>query len=102
MIRRPPRSTLFPYTTLFRSDRARGCGGAARPVFRRAEEDPPALPWRILPVRRRVRGSALQSFAPRCPPDQGPVAGRTPAENPPAPHPPLARPKLPPTALIGP
>src|SRR3990167_9605352 len=24
MIRRPPRSTLFPYTTLFRSDRARG------------------------------------------------------------------------------
>src|SRR3712207_7273826 len=23
MIRRPPRSTLFPYTTLFRSDRAR-------------------------------------------------------------------------------
>src|SRR5438034_8132401 len=31
MIRRPPRSTLFPYTTLFRSDhRARGRGGAAR------------------------------------------------------------------------
>src|SRR5688572_33306162 len=24
MIRRPPRSTLFPYTTLFRSDRLRG------------------------------------------------------------------------------
>src|SRR5207244_7095323 len=24
MIRRPPRSTLFPYTTLFRSDRVRG------------------------------------------------------------------------------
>src|SRR3712207_8066285 len=24
MIRRPPRSTLFPYTTLFRSKRARG------------------------------------------------------------------------------
>src|SRR5256885_1496745 len=37
MIRRPPRSTLFPYTTLFRSlhrhgrraARPRGCGGAA-------------------------------------------------------------------------
>src|SRR2546425_2137598 len=28
MIRRPPRSTLFPYTTLFRS--ARGRSGAAR------------------------------------------------------------------------
>src|SRR5256885_6637538 len=25
MIRRPPRSTLFPYTTLFRSERSRGC-----------------------------------------------------------------------------
>src|SRR3712207_7042599 len=24
MIRRPPRSTLFPYTTLFRSERGRG------------------------------------------------------------------------------
>src|SRR5260221_6044664 len=28
MIRRPPRSTLFPYTTLFRS----GCGIGARPI----------------------------------------------------------------------
>src|SRR3712207_9002310 len=27
MIRRPPRSTLFPYTTLFRSDRDRAAGG---------------------------------------------------------------------------
>src|SRR3712207_8701420 len=25
MIRRPPRSTLFPYTTLFRSPRSRSC-----------------------------------------------------------------------------
>src|SRR3712207_7051203 len=31
MIRRPPRSTLFPYTTLFRSDRA----GADQPAGRR-------------------------------------------------------------------
>src|SRR5438034_11590189 len=33
MIRRPPRSTLFPYTTLFRSQRARGVvdgGGSDR------------------------------------------------------------------------
>src|SRR5258708_21659072 len=30
MIRRPPRSTLFPYTTLFRSLRA---GGAGIPAF---------------------------------------------------------------------
>src|SRR5260370_33113862 len=35
MIRRPPRSTLFPYTTLFRSAAvarlARGCGRGPRP-----------------------------------------------------------------------
>src|SRR3712207_8291297 len=30
MIRRPPRSTLFPYTTLFRSDRAQAHGADAR------------------------------------------------------------------------
>src|SRR2546427_8730623 len=28
MIRRPPRSTLFPYTTLFRSHLGVGCGGS--------------------------------------------------------------------------
>src|SRR6266571_2215545 len=43
MIRRPPRSTLFPYTTLFRSPRARCCwrphiDGAARHAARRSEE----------------------------------------------------------------
>src|SRR3712207_8541659 len=31
MIRRPPRSTLFPYTTLFRSERGAGLG-VLRPV----------------------------------------------------------------------
>src|SRR3712207_7338306 len=30
MIRRPPRSTLFPYTTLFRSGGSRGRGGDRR------------------------------------------------------------------------
>src|SRR5260370_30694371 len=47
MIRRPPRSTLFPYTTLFRSPSSRrfpGCRGrppppaAARRTHRRSEE----------------------------------------------------------------
>src|SRR2546430_6369903 len=33
MIRRPPRSTLFPYTTLFRSARARRGVGVFRTVF---------------------------------------------------------------------
>ena len=30
MIRRPPRSTLFPYTTLFRSGRNREIAGVSR------------------------------------------------------------------------
>src|SRR5438034_4111316 len=35
MLRRPPRSTLFPYTTLFRSVRRRD--GLARPTLRRED-----------------------------------------------------------------
>src|SRR3712207_7011713 len=52
MIRRPPRSTLFPYTTLFRSE----LGGAAGPQrLRRGVPDPAGnLPH--LPLGRRARG----------------------------------------------
>src|SRR2546425_6035310 len=41
MIRRPPRSTLFPYTTLFRSYQPHGRDGGVRPVRdrRRAVRD---------------------------------------------------------------
>src|SRR3989442_4991992 len=40
MIRRPPRSTLFPYTTLFRSDRVPRHGGRAfHPHFARARQE---------------------------------------------------------------
>src|SRR5688572_31408759 len=46
MIRRPPRSTLFPYTTLFRSAGARGArldgGGRAAPARGRAGSPPSA------------------------------------------------------------
>src|SRR5258708_17943482 len=36
MIRRPPRSTLFPYTTLFRSARRKTCQPAVtRPCYQR-------------------------------------------------------------------
>src|SRR2546430_10029510 len=38
MIRRPPRSTLFPYTTLFRSQRA-GDIAAARATYQKAAQD---------------------------------------------------------------
>src|SRR3712207_7580532 len=50
MIRRPPRSTLFPYTTLFRS---RGPPEDAHPVVRRASAgrrvgpDVPVTPLRL-------------------------------------------------------
>src|SRR5438270_6319065 len=44
MIRRPPRSTLFPYTTLFRSDNV-------------SITDPPAFPphFPSMPVPQRIR-----------------------------------------------
>src|SRR5690242_2953545 len=39
MIRRPPRSTLFPYTTLFRSCHAQEQRNAAQNVYRSVEHD---------------------------------------------------------------
>src|SRR5256886_7347577 len=39
MIRRPPRSTLFPYTTLFRSKVGGGHGGAKTKEHDKAEAD---------------------------------------------------------------
>src|SRR3712207_8419434 len=39
MIRRPPRSTLFPYTTLFRSRQGRGAALVRRPLGRRPRGD---------------------------------------------------------------
>src|SRR3712207_7118161 len=52
MIRRPPRSTLFPYTTLFRSP-----GGArARRVDQGRDEDPPEEHALAGALRDRPRG----------------------------------------------
>src|SRR5256885_8765959 len=39
MIRRPPRSTLFPYTTLFRSRGSAAAKQAGRDILRRAAVD---------------------------------------------------------------
>src|SRR3989475_3427342 len=50
MIRRPPRSTLFPYTTLFRSLRAARQARAVPPVVRQA------IPLRAGPVHQPRRG----------------------------------------------
>src|SRR3989449_4326987 len=46
MIRRPPRSTLFPYTTLFRSERHDGAAGGAERLApdEPAERGPPPRP----------------------------------------------------------
>src|SRR5262245_65025807 len=59
MRRRPPRSTLFPYTTLFRSDRARADRRRA-PLLRsrRAREPRAALAARARRGGRRQRGRA--------------------------------------------
>src|SRR3712207_7628043 len=62
MIRRPPRSTLFPYTTLFRSDGGgdqsglpleaqRRRGGAAHGLPQAAHERRPAVPVEVVDDR---------------------------------------------------
>src|SRR5215213_4547329 len=57
MIRRPPRSTLFPYTTLFRSRRSGPRGG-------HGGDRPRNLPWRPAAAALGAEGG-------------GPVAGRS-------------------------
>src|SRR3712207_7654598 len=84
MIRRPPRSTLFPYTTLFRSraalrrrcrDERGGGGGAAVSAGRPARQAPGAglgehvktwelirpQRWKVHPCRSEEHTSELQS-----------------------------------------
>src|SRR3712207_8407375 len=60
MIRRPPRSTLFPYTTLFRSVRLCQLGGgrvgarlASFEDQREARPDRPVQPARLVEERQR-------------------------------------------------
>src|SRR2546425_6083197 len=71
MIRRPPRSTLFPYTTLFRSQ-VSGCAVRPRELLRRLPfrphimltsfEDKSVID-RIPPLRSEEHTSELQSLA---------------------------------------
>src|SRR3712207_7982132 len=59
MIRRPPRSTLFPYTTLFRSepdDRVPVGPGGNPPVGARAKVRHRRQHIEVLAARRRQRG----------------------------------------------
>src|SRR5256885_7943694 len=55
MIRRPPRSTLFPYTTLFRSPDHVGAGADPGPRY------PYRLHHRVDPARSEEHTSELQS-----------------------------------------
>src|SRR5258708_27010013 len=84
MIRRPPRSTLFPYTTLFRSELARrlrdlpmaGLDGDPprcrdRPGSRQRSEEhtselqsPDHLVCRLLLEKKKERPSGVRSIAP--------------------------------------
>src|SRR3712207_8314213 len=51
MIRRPPRSTLFPYTTLFRSEHGESSDeGNPRPVHSKVYTDTPATRSPVLTV----------------------------------------------------
>src|SRR3712207_8037594 len=57
MIRRPPRSTLFPYTTLFRSV----CGQRSKPSAARRL---PTRPRRVPKTRRTSSGRRLRRLRP--------------------------------------
>src|SRR5947208_4610640 len=87
MIRRPPRSTLFPYTTLFRSarGRARLCRptGGPRPCCRRSEEhtselqSPDQIVCRLL-LEKKNKSRLINGTAPtRANKQLSPRRGRT-------------------------
>src|SRR5687767_15550149 len=67
MIRRPPRSTLFPYTTLFRSreDSSSSAGNRVLPrrIHTAAIAGVPGLRWKVRAVRSEEHTSELQSLA---------------------------------------
>src|SRR6266496_5897623 len=69
MIRRPPRSTLFPYTTLFRSRSCRSRGAwrraARNPSPRRSEEHTSELQSRRELVCRLLLEKKKKKFRPR-------------------------------------
>src|SRR5947207_4509843 len=54
MIRRPPRSTLFPYTTLFRSRHGRGTASSAQ-----------SSRWRVVFQRQSRRSCSATNFPDR-------------------------------------
>src|SRR2546430_6489288 len=61
MIRRPPRSTLFPYTTLFRSPRDHGVELASPEAVRGDPEDAGRQQRRIVRVAQEDHGERPRS-----------------------------------------
>src|SRR5258708_10543620 len=61
MIRRPPRSTLFPYTTLFRSNKHRSAQAGNLCVGETGERVINSFPFRRNVVRSEEHTSELQS-----------------------------------------
>src|SRR5260370_18607641 len=59
MIRRPPRSTLFPYTTLFRSTRCRRAGHITLNTFRETRDYHSVV--HLMQCRSEEHTSELQS-----------------------------------------
>src|SRR2546422_11076967 len=76
MIRRPPRSTLFPYTTLFRS---RDCGTGGCPERRERGRQVASVPLGNGSVPRFVLLHVLEVVAPRRDQPRGRAGGRGPA-----------------------
>src|SRR5438093_4425851 len=85
MIRRPPRSTLFPYTTLFRSHAGTACGGTVphpqlSPPPARSEEHTSELQsltnlvCRLLLEKKNPSRRCRPSDAAASPPERKPVA----------------------------
>src|SRR3712207_7778055 len=60
MIRRPPRSTLFPYTTLFRSERERRSGLVQRAAVLAEHRDVVTQPVDASADESHVRRDALE------------------------------------------
>src|SRR5258708_26939334 len=60
MIRRPPRSTLFPYTTLFRSTSASAIDSRDMAISSLLQETQSRSGWAVVELRRR--GGQLTEF----------------------------------------
>src|SRR2546422_6377468 len=60
MIRRPPRSTLFPYTTLFRSERRAESDSSLRHALRAADVEHLHVLAAVEPLRQVGRGHLRQ------------------------------------------